>query len=1565
MTKLHFRGWPSKLTRRQAKKNRLLAARPKNTARFFERLEQRALLSAVTVNTISDTDAVAPASSPNDSSGNISLRSAIEYLDANGGGAIDFAAALYASGPATITLGGTELAITQAMTITGPGASLMTIDANSKSRIFDVDDGYGAPDIKVAINGLTLTEGNASTGFGGAVYNAKTLMLNGDTIADSFATYEGGGILNFGTLALANDRISGNQAGEGGGGISNYGYHCTVTSSNDTISGNRATSGGGILNESTLTSTNDIIGGNTATRGGGIFNNGTLTSTNDTISGNRVIVDGGGIYNTGTLTSTNDTISGNAGGIVRGFIGGGIDNIGTVNAVNSIVAGNTASGAPDLFGSLSASSAGNIIGLPAGETLSQVLATDIDGKPLLADNGGPTQTIALASDSPAIGNAIALATLNAAVTDTTNINFSVSDATYLAVGDALKVDHEIVLITAINATNNTITVTRGADGTTAAAHVSGAGLYLALDQRGYVRVTNDIGAVEGPQPSIVVNTTADTHADGFTTLREAITQADAEPWPGGTTITFASGLTGTITLTQGQLAVTQSMTITGPGASLLTIDANGKSRIFDVDGGNNAAQINVAIADLTMSDGNSSGGNGGAVSNAETLSLARDAIVGSLAAVGGGVGSDLGGGGIYNTGTLFLTNDAISGDTASGDGGGILNTGTLASTNDAISGNTAAGGGGGIYNDGTLTSTNDSIGANLAGDGGGGGIYNQSDGVLTSTNDSISRNLTVFGAGVGILNNGTLTSTNDTISANSTGFGANGGGIANSGTLYSTDDTINGNSTKSVGGGIFNTGTLASTNDTISGNTAGGGAAGIYNDGTLTSTDDTISGNSTDLGSIGIFSSGTFNAVNSIVADNTAPGARDLFGSLSANSAGNIIGLPAGETLSQVLATDDNGHPLLANNGGPTQTIALAAGSPAIGKAAPLATLSGAVTDTTNTSFSVNDATFLAVGDALKVDSEIVLVTAVDSTNNTITVTRAADGTTATTHANGADVFLAFDQRGLPRNANPDIGAFETQVPTVNITVQNASQVYNGAADPASASVVGLNSATIATSPAADIAFVYYAGTLTAGQIAGDTPLTRVPVNVGSYTVVANFNSDLAGYRDASSAPADFTITKAAVTYQIQNDAQSYGTPADLAKDLGTTIATGVNGETLNITYSSSGDTATANVGTYDIDGTPANGTGQVSNYKVTLTDGTLTVKPFALTFQIGDDMHVRGTAVNLAADLPATISTGVNGETLAISYSSTGDTASAPLGQYPINGAVSNGSGLASNYAVTLKPGTLTVGYPAGVGYLAGVPGDGTPQTFVRNLYRELLGREPSAGDLAYWTAQVQADSSVVGREQVISFFMNSPEYKAHYVDTLYEVFLGRAPDAAGLAFWSAKMGDPGTPGEHGGSADERFILAAIVGSDEFYAQAGGTDQGFVQALYHDLLGRAGDAADVNAWSALVHNQDRDSVVRDFLGALETEHKLLDNFFPAQGGTAANPLPVPGAPAPSTSDDLAIVTGLGWENLYLQGPDGNSPDGNDVFFNSLAGGAPWDDVRLLLLASDQFYNNSNRPVTE
>jgi Ca2+-binding RTX toxin-like protein len=109
-----------------------------------------------------------------------------------------------------------------------------------------------------------------------------------------------------------------------------------------------------------------------------------------------------------------------------------------------------------------------------------------------------------------------------------------------------------------------------------------------------------------------------------------------------------------------------------------------------------------------------------------------------------------------------------------------------------------------------------------------------------------------------------------------------------------------------------------------------------------------------------------------------------------------------------------------------------------------------------------------------------------------------------------------------------------------------------------------------------------------------------------------------------------------------------------------------------------------------------SNGTGLLSNYTVTLTNGALTVNAKAISHTIGNDSHTFGSTANLAADLGATFLTGVNGETLSIAYSSTGNTVGAVPGGYAITGVVSNGTGLLSNYTVTLTNGTLTVTTPS-----------------------------------------------------------------------------------------------------------------------------------------------------------------------------------------------------------------------------------------------------------------------------
>ena len=222
-------------------------------------------------------------------------------------------------------------------------------------------------------------------------------------------------------------------------------------------------------------------------------------------------------------------------------------------------------------------------------------------------------------------------------------------------------------------------------------------------------------------------------------------------------------------------------------------------------------------------------------------------------------------------------------------------------------------GGGGIYNDGgTLSVTNSTLSANSTSGDNGGGIYNNG-GPLTVTNSTLAGNSAVIGNGGGIYNNGTLTLTNSTLAGN--GAGVNGGGIYNAfgRTLSATNSTLSGNSAGN-GGGIFNRGILTVTNGTLAGNNAStGSGGGIYN----------LSGN------------GTLNLRNTVVAGNTGSPGLDISGAV-ATTGNNLVGSIADTTGISNGTNGDivNNTPLLGtlgSNGGPTQTIPLLAGSPAIG----------------------------------------------------------------------------------------------------------------------------------------------------------------------------------------------------------------------------------------------------------------------------------------------------------------------------------------------------------------------------------------------------------------------------------------------------------------------------------------------------------------------------------------------------------------------------------------------------------------------------------------------------------
>ena len=199
------------------------------------------------------------------------------------------------------------------------------------------------------------------------------------------------------------------------------------------------------------------------------------------------------------------------------------------------------------------------------------------------------------------------------------------------------------------------------------------------------------------------------------------------------------------------------------------------------------------------------------------------------------------------------------------------------------------------------------------------------------------------GAGVFVPSGATLTLAGVTLNAN--GSNKRGGALANGGSTLIVRSAIHGNGAFECGGGLSNGsgGTLSVFDTTIANNSGTTSGGGLCNEGgTTTLTNTTIAGNSTDeFGTTGgvISALGTVTVRNTLIANNSGPNP-NIFGTLHSQGF-NLIGISDGGVLTPADATDqigDSGTPIdpllgpLQYNGGPTQTLALLPGSPALDK---------------------------------------------------------------------------------------------------------------------------------------------------------------------------------------------------------------------------------------------------------------------------------------------------------------------------------------------------------------------------------------------------------------------------------------------------------------------------------------------------------------------------------------------------------------------------------------------------------------------------------------------------------
>ena len=275
------------------------------------------------------------------------------------------------------------------MTLDGSGQSV-TLDGGNKVEVLFVNDN------NFTLNALTIAHGKTTSGGGGIENSGATVNINNSTFANNSAGVSGA-IDNIGVVNINNSTFANNSSTTVGGGISGDGY---VTISNSTFANNSAGSDGGGIYSNTVTISNSTFVNNSARYyGGGIDNDGGLTISNSTFANNSAGSDGGGIESINTASITNSTFANNS-----AVIGGAIEISGSTGSIGGSIVANNTGGNCSLPGASLTDQGYNLeSGTDCGFTGTGSLQnTDPKLDPNgLQNNGGPTQTIALLSGSPA------------------------------------------------------------------------------------------------------------------------------------------------------------------------------------------------------------------------------------------------------------------------------------------------------------------------------------------------------------------------------------------------------------------------------------------------------------------------------------------------------------------------------------------------------------------------------------------------------------------------------------------------------------------------------------------------------------------------------------------------------------------------------------------------------------------------------------------------------------------------------------------------------------------------------------------------------------------------------------------------------------------------------------------------------------------------------------------------------------------------------------------------------------------------------------------------------------
>jgi hypothetical protein len=444
------------------------------------------------------------------------------------------------------------------------------------------------------------------------------------------------------------------------------------------------------------------------------------------------------------------------------------------------------------------------------------------------------------------------------------------------------------------------------------------------------------------------------------TLREAIDDSNLSG--SDDTITFQTGLSGTITLDQGPLVVNKSntgysTTITGPGSDQIYVSGGGSSLVFDV--AQTGGDAGLTISGLTIGDGYDAVAGGIYAERGTYVTLSDSTVTGNTAT---GSRPDkytfAGGGGITNFGSMTIQNSEISNNYANttevsglpyGGGGGIDNLASMTISGSTIDNNDSRYFGGGILvgiskYPTSLNVSDTTISNNGAPYGGGINALNFPASIAASnqkiTNSTVTGNQAIFGGAAAFPYLGGSSGwkiDHSTVSGNEAEAGAGFGFKYVLGSFTLVDSTISGNNAYGSGGGAYigrgaqkYPRALDFNNSTIASNSAGDYGGGLYLDYTEPGSSSsytpqqvfsTIVGNNT--------ANGVPNDLGSGESTNGTASSFDLsFSLVRAPGNASITQTPAG---SNIFGVDPQLNPL-GDNGGQTETMLPAISSPAVDK---------------------------------------------------------------------------------------------------------------------------------------------------------------------------------------------------------------------------------------------------------------------------------------------------------------------------------------------------------------------------------------------------------------------------------------------------------------------------------------------------------------------------------------------------------------------------------------------------------------------------------------------------------